>query len=363
MITSKTISKGIVRAVATLAIAALILYVLYLLSAVITYIILAIILSMMGTPIVRFLHNKLKFKNTLAVIVTLILFLGILAGFFFITVPLILDQGKNLSVLNVDQIEQKISLLLTQFKSFLENHNIDSSALMSETKLTGASSLNFIPAFINGILGTLSSFGVGLASVLFITFFFLKDRELFLSGFKTVLPDKHEEKILHSLDKIDRLLSRYFIGLLLQLTVIFVLYLIVLLIFGIPNALVIAFICAILNIIPYIGPMIGTVLAALLVMMSRLGQDFQSEILPVTLYVMLGFWIVQMIDNNFSGPLIFSNSVKSNPLEIFLIVLIAGFLFGVTGMIVAIPLYTMIKVILKEFIPDNTLIKLLTKDI
>ncbi len=363
MITSKTIAYGIVRAVAILATAFVVLYFLYMISTVIVYIVLALVLTLIGTPIVQFLHRRLKFNNTLAVIVTLLLFLSVLAGFFFMSVPLILDQGQNLALLDTNQIEQKISLLITQVKSFLESHNLDSKQIMDQSNLSSASNFKFIPAFINGILGTLSSFGVGLASVLFVTFFFLKDRKLFLRGFRKVVPDRHEAKILHSLDMIDNLLSRYFIGLLLQLTIIFILYLIVLLIFGIPNPFVIAFVCAVLNIIPYIGPLIGSVLAALLVMLGKLGQDFQSEILPVTIYVMIGFWIVQIIDNNISGPLIFSSSVKSHPLEVFLVILIAGFLFGVAGMIVAVPIYTIIKVILKEFVPNNRLIRLLTKDI
>jgi predicted PurR-regulated permease PerM len=216
---------------------------------------------------------------------------------------------------------------------------------------------------LNSILGTISSFGMGLASVLFITFFFLKDRVLFIVGAKKLIPDSHEEQILNSLEKINHLLSRYFIGLLLQLFIVFLLYLIVLLIFGIPNAIIIAFLCAVLNIIPYIGPLIASVLAAILSMISHLGSDFQTEILPTTIYVLIGFWIVQLIDNNLSQPIIFSKSVSSHPLEIFLVILIAGFLFGILGMVIAVPLYTILKVIGKEFFPDNKIIQLLTKDI
>lgn len=178
-----------------------------------------------------------------------------------------------------------------------------------------------------------------------------------------LLPQNHKEKALNSLDKIDYLLSRYFIGLVIQLTIIFVLYLIVLLIFGVQNALIIAFLCAILNIIPYVGPLIGSILAALLTMLSNLGSDFQSEILPTTIYVMIGFWVVQVIDNNLTGPLIFSNSVNSHPLEIFLVILVAGFLFGILGMVIAVPMYTILKVIAKEFFPDNRIVQLLTRKI
>ena len=204
---------------------------------------------------------------------------------------------------------------------------------------------------------------MGLGSVLFITFFFLKDKVLFIVGIKKILPNQHEEKILNSLEKINGLLSRYFLGLLLQLFIVFVLYFIVLLIFGIENSFIIAFLCAILNIIPYVGPLIASILAALLSMMSNLNLDFQSQTLPTTIYVLLGFWLVQVIDNNLCQPYIFSNSVKSHPLEIFLVILAAGFLFGIVGMVIAVPLFTILKVVGKEFFPENKIIQELTKNI
>ena len=278
-------------------------------------------------------------------------------------IPLILSQGQNLSLLNTAEIEKNITQLAHQIGVFLESHQIDSSQMLKEANITSKINFNIIPNFLNAILGTISSFGMGLASVLFITFFFLKDRSMFLRGAKKLIPNSHEVQVLHSIEKINHLLSRYFIGLLLQLFIVFILYLIVLLIFGIPNAIVIAFLCAILNIIPYIGPLIASVLAAILTMISNLGSDFQSDILPTTIYVLIGFWIVQIIDNNLSQPIIFSKSVSSHPLEIFLVILIAGFLFGILGMIVAVPLYTIMKVIGKEFFPENKIIQLLTKDL
>lgn len=278
-------------------------------------------------------------------------------------VPLILSQGENLSLLNTGTIEDSIRTLIGQISVWLESHGLDSNKILNKNDLTSRLNLDFIPNLLNYLLGMLSSFGIGLASVLFITFFFLKDRALFIRDTKLILPEAQESKILNSIEKTHNLLSRYFIGLLLQLTVVFVLYIIVLLIFGVENALVIAFICAVLNVIPYIGPLIGSVLAAILTMLSNLGGDFQTEILPTTIYVLIGFWIVQVIDNNLSQPLIFSNSVKSHPLEIFLVILMAGFIFGILGMVIAVPLYTMIKVIAKEFFPNNPIIKQLTKNI
>lgn len=361
--TSKIIANGILRALGITAAIAVVLYLLYELQTVIIYLMVALILTLIGNPILDFLKNRLKFKHTLATVFTLLFFVLIIVGFMLLFIPLVIDQGQSLSLLNTVQIEKNIMTLMNQVSGFLENHHIDAKAIIDDQKVASRFSMNFIPNFLNTLLTTISSIGMGLASVLFITFFFLKDRRFFINGAKKLIPDSHEEQILNSLDKINHLLSRYFIGLLIQLFVVFLLYLIVLLIFGIENALVIAFLCGILNIIPYIGPIIASVLAAILTMINNLGSDFQSETLPTTIYVLIGFSIVQIIDNNFSQPLIFSKSVSSHPLEIFLVILTAGFLFGIVGMIIAVPFYTILKVIGKEFFPENIVIKLLTKNI
>lgn len=361
--TSKTISDGILRALATIVIIGLILYFLFQIQIVIIYLVVALILTLIGNPILNFFKRRLKFNNLFGTIATLFIFVLIIFGFIMMFVPLISAQSQSLSLLNTTEIEKNIAQLTHQITFFLDSHNIDAAQMLKEANISSKVNFNFIPNFLNSILGTIGSFGMGLASVLFITFFFLKDRLMFIIGAKKILPDSQEDKILNSLDKINILLSRYFIGLLLQLFIVFVLYLIVLLIFGIDNALIIAFLCAVLNIIPYIGPLIGSVLAGILTMISNLGSDFQSETLPLTIYVLIGFWIVQIIDNNVSQPLIFSNSVNSHPLEIFLVILIAGFMSGILGMILAVPIYTILKVVGKEFFPENKVIKMLTKNI
>ena len=363
MVTSKIISNGILRALLVITCCALLLLFFYKIQSVLIYLVISLILTLIGNPILDFLKKRLKFNHTAATVTTLLLFVFIIFGFIMMFVPLILSQGENLSLLNTKSIEKDITQLTDQITLFLDGHQLDSAQILKEADITSKINFNFIPNFLNTLLNTVSSLGVALGSILFITFFFLKDRLMFVVGAKKLIPDSHEDQILNSLDKINHLLSRYFIGLLLQLFIVFILYLIVLLIFGVENALVIGFLCAVLNIIPYIGPLIASVLAAVLTMLSNLGSDFQSEILPTTIYVLIGFWLVQIIDNNFSQPIIFSKSVSSHPLEIFLVILIAGFLFGILGMVVAVPLYTIIKVVAKEFFPENQLIKLLTKDI
>ena len=360
---AKILANGILRAVAILVLVALFLYFLYEIQSVLIYLVVALILTLIGNPILDFFKRRLKFKHIFATIATLLLFLFIIVGILLLFVPLIKSQGENLSLLNTSAIEKNSIELIGKISVFLENHNIDSAKMLKEFKISSKLNFEFIPNLLNTVIGAISSFGMGLASVLFITFFFLKDKTLFIEGAKKLIPDSHEDKILNSLNKINNLLSRYFIGLLIQLFIVFILYIIVLLIFGVQNAIVIGLLCAILNIVPYVGPLIASILAAILTMIGNLGHDFQTEILPLTIYVLIGFWIVQIIDNNLCQPIIFSKSVSSHPLEIFLVILIAGFLFGILGMIVAVPLYTILKVIGKEFFPKNTIIQLLTKKI
>ncbi len=363
MLQSNQIASGILKAIAVLVAMSLGLLFVYKIQTVLVYLIIGIIFTMIANPIVEFLRRKLKFSNTLAVIFTLFIFLLLFVGLLFMFVPMLLDQGNNLSLLDTVSIEKKILELYSKISIYLSEHGIDASKIIKEAELTKKLNFNYFTDFFNAILNTISSFGIGLASVFFIVFFFLKDKVSFIVGFKKMLPETNEDKILNSLEKIKHLLTRYFVGLLVQLTIICVLYLVVLWIFGVQNAFVIAFLCAILNIIPYVGPLIGSLLAGILTMLGLIASDFRSETLPTTIYVMIGFFIVQLIDNNVSSPIIFSKSVNSHPLEIFLIILIAGILFGIVGMIIAVPAFTILKVIGKEFFPENRIVKALTKNI
>jgi predicted PurR-regulated permease PerM len=361
--TSKELSNGLLRTVFILFGITLVLFLCYKLSTLMVYCIVAIVFSLIANPLVKFLKTKLKFKNTLAVITTLLLFILLVTSFILLFVPLLISQGENLSLLDINALEASYNELFQNITSYLESHNINIDKIVNPEEITSKIDFNFIPDIFNGILSLVGNFGMGLASVLFISFFLLKEKDNAFRVFKFVLPRNQKSKILTSIDKILHLLTRYFIGLLIQLFIILVLYLVVFLIFGIENAFIIALLCAVLNIIPYLGPLLGMIVASILMMISGIGDDFVTNTLPTTLYVLIGMFIVQLIDNNFSQPIIFSKSTKSHPLEIFLVILCSGILFGITGMIVAVPTYTALKVIGKEFLPENRIIKALTKDI
>ena len=360
---SNIITNGILKAIGILAGIVIVLYFLYAIRSVLVYITIAGVISLIARPIILFLRNRLKFKNGFAVLVAMLLVFGTLLGIMAMFIPLIAEQGQNLSLLNLDALQTDLQALFTQVNEYFNRRNIDLFKTLTEMDLGSNLSFGAIPNLLNGVLGALGSFGIGLFSVIFISFFFMKDSALLHQGIMVLVKDKNEYRATQSFNTIKDLLSRYFLGLLLQILVLFILYTIILLIFGIKNALVIAFLCALLNLIPYVGPLIGGVIILVLSMSSNLGLDFQTVILPTTIKVMIGYTIAQLIDNFLSQPFIFSNSVKSHPLEIFLVIIIAGLLFGVTGMIVAIPVYTALKVIAKEFLPDLKIVKKLTKDL
>ncbi|NMH88069.1 AI-2E family transporter [Flavivirga algicola] len=360
---SNTISNGILKAIAIILGIALVLYFLYQIQSVIGYVAIAAVISLIGRPIVLFLEHRLKFKNTIAVIVTMVFLLGLFLGLVGLFIPLVIKQGQNLSLLNIDELQINIENLYAEIINYFDLHQIDLEQSIKESDLLSKIDYSLIPNFLNSVVSGLGSFSIGLFSVLFISFFFLKDSRLFENGLLTFIPDNKESRWKKSSNKIKDLLSRYFVGLIFQILILFIIYTIGLLIIGVENAIVIAFLCALLNLIPYVGPLVGALLMITLTMTSNLGESFSDVILPKTFWVFIVFMIGQLVDNFGSQPIIFSKSVKSHPLEIFLVILITGILFGVIGLIIAVPAYTAIKVILKEFLSENKIVKKLTKDL
>ena len=360
---AKNISQGIINAILKLGLISLGIFLLMELKVLLIYLVVAAIISLIGRPIVLFLKNKLKFNNLLAASFSLLVLVGVLFGIISLFIPLVIQQGENLSLLNVDELEYKLEKLMNEISLFLNLDPTNIAQYSSLKNIINTDNLGAIPEFLNNLLSILGSFTIGLFSVTFISFFLLKDSHILENAILVFVNDKSEGRLKKSFEKIKNLLSRYFLGLLLQISILLVMYSIILLIFGIKNAIVIAFLCALLNLIPYIGPLIGAVLMMFLTMTSNVEADFSAVILPKTIYVMIGFFIGQLIDNFFSQPFIFSNSVKSHPLEIFIMIIAGGTLMGTTGMIVAIPIYTALKVIFKTFMSENKIVRSLTQDL
>src|SRR5690606_29291603 len=149
----------------------------------------------------------------------------------------ITEQGKNLSLLDLENLKRDINTLYSQIMAYLgANDTGVVNEIFKEAHIEDSVFKNldfgFIPNLLNSFVNTLSNFSVGFFSVLFISFFFLKDSQLMQRGLMTFVPENKEGKLAKTIHKINDMLSRYFSGLLLQLFILFVIYTIVLLIFG-----------------------------------------------------------------------------------------------------------------------------------
>lgn len=354
---SKVITYGILNALKKIIIFSLILYFFYLIRPILIYLSISLIITIILNPLILFLKTRLKFNNSLAAITSmsgLILIIGLLIKSF---IPLLVEQARNLSLLNSTELQTSVNKIIEKYSDlyFTNDSNFINSIINS--KLFSQLDLSYITELLNNIIAGLGSFSIGIFTIIFITFFFLRDSEIIIYKIKLLIPKGIKSNVNESISQINALLSRYFLALIIQITILFILYLILLSIVGINNVLIIAFLCALLNLIPYLGPLISGFLLTILTLTNYIDIDFGAIILSKVIYVVIGFVIVQAIDNFLIQPILFSKSVKSHPLEIFLVILIFGYIFGVTGLILAVPCYTVIKVILRTVYSKNLVVK------
>ena len=354
---SKVITYGILNALKKIIIFSLILYFFFLIRPILIYLSISLIITIILNPLILFLKTRLKFNNSLAAITSmsgLILIIGLLIKSF---IPLLVEQARNLSLLNSTELQTSVNKIIEKYSDlyFTNDSNFINSIINS--KLFSQLDLSYITELLNNIIAGLGSFSIGIFTIIFITFFFLRDSEIIINKIKLLIPKAIKSNVNESISQINALLSRYFLALIIQITILFILYLILLSIVGINNILIIAFLCALLNLIPYLGPLISGFLLTILTLTNYIDIDFGAIILSKVIYVVIGFVIVQAIDNFLIQPILFSKSVKSHPLEIFLVILIFGYIFGVTGLILAVPCYTIIKVILRTIYSKNLVVK------
>lgn len=360
---AKTFSYGILRAVGIMLGIFLLLFFLYKIQSLLAYIAVAGVISLIGRPVVIFLKNRLRIPNKLAVILVLLLVLAVFVGIIFVFVPIVVEQSYMLGRIDIEAFKADINELNNQINTYLGVEEINILESINQSQFVRNLDVDLIPKFLNSAFGILGAILIAIFSIIFISFFLLKDSKLMINSILVFANKGDEDRFRQVFSKIKVLLSRYFVGLTLQITVLFILYLLLLSLFEVRNPVAIAFICAVLNLVPYLGPIFAGILMGLFVISSNLGADFQTIILPRVVYVLMGYSVAQLIDNFISQPLIFGASVRSHPLEIFLIILIAGLLFGVMGMVVAVPVYTAIKVIAKESLSEYKIVEKLTRNL
>lgn len=345
-------------------------------SNVLVYILSAVVVSLIGHPIVRIFRKihikKLHIPDWISALLTILIIVAMLALIIAVMIPMVMNIINEASVASdstvsgTSWIEGINQWLIGIFPGLGPDFNLITSLLKV---LSDALSFSGVTGFVGSVAGVVVDIVVGVFTVSFISFFFLKDETLFGRIICALVPNKIEQMVSKTLDEIRQLLSRYFVGLLLEmLGVALINFLGIWLIarLDVSYALGIAVIAGILNIIPYIGPLIGEVIGALLGMILKAGIPGIGLDVNVWLFglIILAIMLaVQLIDNFVFQPLIYSTSIKAHPLEIFIVFLMAGHVGGIVGMLVAIPAYTVIRVIAVRFFYRFKIIQRLVPDL
>lgn len=333
------------------------------------YIIISAVLAIIGSPLVK-LMKKVRVRGRtvpgwLAALVVLLVLWGVGVAMFSIFIPLIFNKLTALASVDFSTILDSFEAPLHKFQNFLQEYfslnvstlSISDSISAQVAKLFNPEKLNnFLGSIVSGVANTV----VALFSVTFITFFFLKDDNLFLRIMLAVTPTRYEGNVRHALNSATSLLSRYFLGILAESTIMMLMVSLSLICCGyLPqNAFFIGLIVGVLNVIPYVGPWLGFGIS-LLVSMAFVGGGTTMTFIVLSLAITI--LAAQMIDNFLLQPLLYSNSVNAHPLEIFIVILMAGHFAGVVGMLFAIPAYTVLRVIAKEFFNHFKIVRKLTE--
>lgn len=333
-------------------------------SSVLIYLLLAGVLSLVARPLMRGLGKvKIKGKSmpawlgaALSIVILLFIFMSVILG----VTPLLTNVVNEVSSAYSGNIQgiagplRDLNLwMIDTFPSLGKDFRIEIVVLH---ELQKAFDISMFSSIIGSVASFLADFGIGLFSVIFIAFFLIRDEKLFSRIITSMVPDKIEDSVTESIGDVEYLLSRYFVGLLIEMAgVAFLDFLGLSLIARLPvgSALGIAFLAGILNVIPYVGPLIGTCLGTVMGLIIKycsvgvVGLDVPFWAFAAILVVLM--CCTQLVDNFVYQPVIYSNSIKASPLEIFIVLLMAAKLGGVFGMLVAIPCYTVVRVIAGRF--------------
>lgn len=351
----------IIRGIATLIIIAAVLAVVGYLWHVVLYVAAAAVLAILGRPLVRILNSVSLFgrrmSRGIAAAITLVVIWIIAGGLLALFAPLILSKAYELAYLEWDSIKEVISQALLDVEVFLES-NLPIDVPNLEDMLREKFSSIFTPDMLEGVAGYALNAVIAFFSISFITFFFLREDGLFYKGVALFFPDKYHENVYRALDSITKLLSRYFAGLFVESIVLMTVISVVMMLFGMgaSDALIIGLIMGVMNVVPYAGPVIGATISMLLSMLTPIDGDIMFTIVVLASTII----IVKVIDDFIIQPTLYSERVQAHPLEVFLVILAAGFIGGVWGMLLAIPMYTILRVFAREFLSEYSIVQKLT---
>lgn len=339
--------------------------IIYYFNELVSYLLLAWVISMVGRPINDFLLDKaklskIKIGNSISAFLTLAIFGFMIYLLIILFLPVLIEQAHFLSKVDYQTLAKSLETPLQQFNNLLKSWGIEGLS-DSSAQLKLLFQRYFLPDKLGDLFEQIIPMAghmlFGVFSVIFMSFFFLKEHGLFVDFLENFVPQRFESKVRNTVDESSRLLIRYFSGILIQITLVSVLTYIGMLILGINNALIIGVLAGLFNVIPYLGPLISASVAVFITLSSYIGLDFYAEMWPLLLNILIAFAIVKIIDDFIIQPFVFSNRIMAHPLEIFIIIMIGARISGVSGMILALPTYTVFRVFAKVFLSEFEIIQ------
>ncbi|MGP1515596.1 MAG: AI-2E family transporter [Bacteroidales bacterium] len=349
----------------------IVIYALWYFRFLVLCIFIALILSIIGQPMMNLL-SKIKIghwncNKSLCSTITLIVEMGIITLVIYLLVPLIISQAQDFSTIDIAKLKNSYSDPLKKVNELISTYNLLPNNLSIETYISESIMrvLNTIklPQITQLALSLAGRIGMGILIIAFITFFFLKDSHIVNKFIDSITPDKYLNEVHNIIKNSKNLITRYFIGVFCEIILIIVMLSIGFSIAGFDSAILIACICGVMVILPYIGVIIGGGVGLIILLTGTFASHPDVNILSMIITYICIFVGVKLVDDFLLQPLIYSKSVKAKPLEIFLIILMAGEIGGIVGMILAIPIYTFLRIIAKEFFNKWKFIKTLTKEI
>ena len=283
-------------------------------------------------PLVRLLEFKLNLKRGIAIGLVFLLVGGMSVFTLYETIPLFINRFQSMyEQLRQFPFDNKLSLAAKEMTSYIPF--IDSATI--ELKVH-----EFIQQVIfsaGDAASTAVSYAVNLAIVPFVTYFMLAEGDLGIKKIIEKIPNKYFEMSMNIMDKVGRELISYLRGLILECSIVGGLSMIGFMIIGVPYAVIIGVITGIANLVPYLGPLAGASLA-ILASLTVTG-DFQM-FLPIALLSI----IIRLIDDLILQPLCFGKSLDMHPVAVVLTLIIGHQLMGVSGMVISIPIATILRV-------------------
>ncbi len=359
--------KNIIIALAVLLFGFLVYY----FSNIVAYILIAAVLSLVGRPIVRKLRQvrfgRFQIGKSVAALLTLLTLWLALLSFFGFLIPLIVSEVNQLSKIHIPEVvnylEEAINQLHANYPRLIPQIPGEGSLQpYLEEQLASLLNIGHVSNLFSAVATIAGNVFLMFFSVSFILFFFLKEEGLFGNWILVLIPEKMEERVSRVMSSVTNLLKRYLIGMLLEVFGVMILSIVGFSIVGMgfSHAVVVGVFAGLLNVIPYIGPWIGGLFGVVVVLANHLNDPFTEVTLPLVILVLIVVGIVQFVDNMFFQPVIYSSSVKAHPLEVFFVILMAGSLAGIPGMILGIPFYTVIRTIAGEFLSEFKVVRQLT---